>query len=70
MHKLTFKYIGVTRAVEYQCTLRVVRDLMAEGRSVPVQHVHEPSNPGDSRALAFVCCISRERRTIGYVVSQ
>ena len=37
MHKLTFKYIGVTRAVEYQCALGVVRDLMAEGRSVPVK---------------------------------
>ena len=69
-HKLTFKCIGVTRAVEHRSTLRVVRDLMAEGRSVPVQLVHEPSNPRDSRALAFVCCINGERHTIGYVVSQ
>ena len=68
-HK-TSKCIGATRTVEYQSALREVRDLMALGHSVFVELLHEPSNPRDSRALAFVCCINGERRTIGYVVSR
>ena len=32
--------------------------------------MHEPSNPRDSRALAFVCQIDGEHRTIGYAVSE
>lgn len=69
-HKLTFKCIGATKSVSYQSALRVVRDLMVEGHRVPVQLVHEPSNPRDSRALAFVCRIEGEHHTIGYVVSE
>ena len=43
---------------------------MADGHRVLVQLVHEPSNPRDSRALAFVCKIKEEHHTIGYVVSE
>ena len=37
--------------------------------SVPVTLVHEPNNPHDSRALAFVCHLEQPH-TIGYVVNE
>ena len=69
-HKLTFKCIGVTRAAEYQSTLRKVRDAMIEGNSTSVKIMHEPTNPQDSQALAFVCEIDEQWHTIGYVIRE
>ena len=44
--------------------------LMHQGHSVSVKLVHERSSPRDSRVLAFVCEITGEHHTIGYVVSK
>ncbi len=35
---------------------------------LPVSLVPEPTNPRDSKALAFVCMIDGKQHTIGYVI--
>lgn len=45
-HKLTLKCIGATKAVEYQSALRVVCDLMTEGRSVWCTSLANQETPG------------------------
>ena len=69
-HVLTFKCIGATKSQDYQAALRKARDLMLGGQVVPVTLMHEPTNPHDSRALAFVCHIDGKQQIIGYVVSE
>ena len=67
---LTFKCIGATKSPDYQTALRKARDLILGGQVVPVTLVHEPNNPHDSRALAFVCHMEGKQHRIGYVVSE
>ena len=69
-HVVTFKCIGSTKSQNYQKALRKARDLLLGGQIVPVSIVHEPMNPRDSNALAFVCTIEGKKHTIGYVVSE
>ena len=54
----------------YQTALRRARDSRLNGCNVPVQLVHEASNPRDSRAVAFKCELDGKWYTIGYVVSE
>ena len=37
---------------------------------MPVAIVHEPSNPRDSKALAFVCTLEDKKHTIGYIIRE
>ena len=67
---LVFKCMGCHKETRYQKALEKVRDLMAEGKSVPVAIVHEKTNIYDARALAFVCQLDNKPYTIGYAVSE
>ena len=44
--------------------------MLSDGLDVPVSLKHEPTNPYDGQALAFVCQINGKPYTIGYVVSE
>ena len=68
-HVLTFKCMGVTKSPTYQTALRRAQDLLFSRQVVPVRLVHEPNNPRDARALAFVCQFDDSPQRIGYVVS-
>ena len=67
-------YIGTINLQVYwqnsghQYVLQRARDIKASGSHVPVKLVHEPRNPCDSRAIAFMCEVDRKWQTIGYVV--
>ena len=50
-HTVVFKCIGSVRDAKYQDTLRIARDLIARGETVPGRVIPEPTN---ARALAFV----------------
>ena len=69
-HVLTFKCIGTTKSHDYQTALRRARHLILSGQFVPVSVVHEPTNPRDSKAFAFVCTIEGKEHTIGYIISE
>jgi len=69
-HTVTFKCIGATRSNESQDALKRVLDLRDSGVQVPVQVCREPSNPVDSRAIAFQCKLNSKWITIGYVVRE
>ena len=68
--QFNFQCTGATRSADYQSSLTVVHDLMAEGCSVSAKLVNEPNDPCDSRALAFVCQIKKKQHTIGYAVCE
>lgn len=69
-HSITFKCIGATKSQDYQRALRKGRDILRSGQAVPVAIVHEPSNPRDSKALAFVCTLEDKKHTIGYIIRE
>ena len=67
---VTFKCIGVKRDQCYQDVLCVACELMKKGETVPVKLVPEPTNPVDSRAIAFQCQTHGKWNVIGYVVKE
>lgn len=69
-HTVKFKCIGDTLDISYQTTLRRARDLRNSGVNVPVRLQPEPSNPVDSKAIAFVCEVDGKWHRIGYVVTE
>jgi len=69
-HTVSFKCIGATKSHDYQSTLRSARDKLRIGENVPVYLVHEPRNPRDTRALAFVCEIGGKTQRIGYIIRE
>ena len=69
-HTVTFKVIGCTREQVYQETLRNVRDTLEQGHNVPILLTPEPTNPVDSKAIAFTCKVNGNGCRIGYVVSE
>ena len=70
-HTLTFKCIGTTKSEHYQSALKRARDLLLMGEPVPISVVHEPTNPRDAKALAFVCELDGKEHRIGYnIVSE
>ena len=69
-HTVVFKCIGSVRDADYQNTLRVARDLIARGETVPVRVNPEPTNIKDARALVFECEIDKEWKKVGYVVKE
>ena len=69
-HAVTFKCIGAVRDKISQRTLRVVRDRMDKGYTVPVKLQPEPDNFWDPKAIAFMCNVDEKWTRIGYVVSE
>lgn len=69
-HSLVFKCIGCNKSQDYQRALKDARDCLSVGVEVPVCIEHEPTNPKDARALAFVCQIHGKSHKIGYIVAE
>lgn len=69
-HAVTFKCIGAVRDKISQRTLRIVRDRMDKGYTVPVKLHPEPDNFWDPKAIAFMCNVDEKWTRIGYVVSE
>ena len=67
---VTFKCIGVKHEQSYQDALKIACELMNDGETVPVKLSPEPTNPFDSRAIAFQCQIRGKWISIGYVVKE
>ena len=66
-HTVTFKCIGAVHDPHAQDVLRQVSDLLDDNNVVPVNIFPEPSNPFDSRAIAFKCWRDEDWQRIGYV---
>ena len=67
---VTFKCIGTQHDVHAQHILEIVSSHLDERKEVPVNIYPEPTNPGDSKAIAFKCWISNDWNRIGYIVSE
>ena len=67
---VTFKCIGTQHDKHVQGTLEVVSNHLDEGKEVPVNIYPEPTNPRDTKAVAFKCWIENDWHRIGYVVSE
>jgi len=70
MHIVTFKCIGTTHHVDAQDTLCRASRLLDNNEHVPVDIIPEPSNPDDSKAIAFKCFVNGSWNVIGYVVKE
>lgn len=69
-HAIVFKCIGAVRDKMSQRTLRVVRDRIDKGYTVPVKLQPEPDNFWDPKAIAFMCNVDEKWTRVGYVVSE
>lgn len=69
-HTVIFKCIGASRDTHSQVVLRTARDMIANGETVPVRMIPEPTNMVDSRAIVFECQVEKKWSKIGYVVSE
>ena len=65
-----FKYIETNMLPSYQKILQQVRDKLSHGEKIDVQISHEPDNPYDSQAIAFLCLVNNEWHRVGYVVCE
>ena len=63
-----FKCIGTTKSACYQSVLKKVTDELADHKDVLVQLSPEPTNPVNSKAIAFICYIEESWQVIGYVL--
>lgn len=69
-HSVVFKCIGAQKEIHYQEILALVAKKIKQGETVPVRVQKEPSNPVDSRAIAFECKVNDKWERIGYVVHE
>lgn len=69
-HTITFKCIGAVHDPHAQNILRRVSQQLDNNNVVPVNIFPEPSNPFDSKAMAFKCWIDEDWHRIGYVVRE
>ena len=69
-HTVTFKCIDSTKEHNYQEVLASVALVRRQGGNVAVRLEPEPTNPVDSKAIAFQCKVNGTWSTIGYVVSE
>lgn len=69
-HTITFKCIGVTKSSRYQEVLAKAAEKFNKGETVEVKLRTEPTNPKESRAIAFDCRVDCDWKTIGYVVKE
>ena len=65
-HRVIFKCIGATK----EKVLAEVASRLRKGEVVKVMLRPEPSNPKDSRAIAFDCNIGTKWERIGYIVQE
>ena len=70
MHLVVFKCIEAHKEFHYQEILALVVKKIKQGEPVPVtcRVQKEPSNPVDSRAIAFECRVNDQCERIGYVL--
>ena len=69
-HTVMFKCIGSVRDMASQEVLSKASAKWSEGCVVPVRLTPEPTNPKDSKAIAFECLVSDKWERIGYVVKE
>ncbi len=69
-HTVVFKCIGTTKEESYQEVLAKSNRRLRNGENVPVRLTPEPSNPVNSKAIAFECEIDGHWERIGYVVNE
>ena len=69
-HTVTFKCIGSVRDMASQEVLSKASAKWNEGGVVPLGLTPEPTNPKDSKAIAFECLVSDKWERIGYVVKE
>ena len=67
-HSVVFKCIGAAKERRPQEVLAEASYKIQKGETVEVRLRPEPSNPKDSRAIAFECKINANWERIGYVV--
>ena len=67
---MVFKCIGSNKDTNSQEVLRQVAQKRENGDVVEVKLRPEPTNPVDSRAIAFVCYHNGVWQRIGYVVKE
>lgn len=66
-HSVVFKCIGSMKEFRYQELLALASKKLKEGGTVPVKLQKEPTNPADSRAIAFMCQVDEQWERIWYV---
>ena len=70
-HSVVFKCIGCHKEKRYQELLALAQRKRArDGADIPVKLQAEPSNPMDSKAIAFMCKVETDWERIGYVVQE
>ena len=47
-----------------------MRDTLDQGHDVPIVLTPEPTNPVNSRAIAFTCMVNGKWHRVGYVVNE
>lgn len=69
-HTVPFKCMGSAKELRYQEALARAAQLLHAGEDVPCNLVPEPTNPVDSRAIAFHCKVDGSWKCIGYVLRE
>ena len=69
-HSVVFKCMGTNKSSRSQEILAEAAGKIKSGNNVEVKLEKEPSNPKDSRAIAFHCKLGNDWVSIGYVVSE
>lgn len=69
-HSVTFKCMGANKVVRSQEVLTESAQKLKKGEYVELRLRKEPSNPKDSRAIAFDCKHNNKWELIGYVVRE
>ena len=70
-HSVVFKCIGCHKESRYQEVLALAQRKRArDGANIPLKLQPEPSNPMDSKAIAFMCKADTDWERIGYVVQE
>ena len=69
-HTITFKCIGSVRDTTSQEVLSKASATWNDGCAVRVRLTPEPTNPKNSKAIAFECLVDDRRERIGYVVRE
>ena len=69
-HSVVFKCVGVTKELHSQEVLAEAAQKLKKQEHVEVRLRTEPTNPKDSRAIAFDCRLTNDWELIGYVVRE
>ena len=69
-HSVIFKCIGCNKELRYQELLALAKRKMQDSATVPVKLHHEPDNPKDTKAIAFMCKVEDDWERIGYIFKE